>query len=96
MLWIGYRTNQLNGAHMDLFSGIANPLGLKIGPNTTKDQFVDLIRLLNPNNLQGKLIVILRLGKNNVKLHLEVFIKAKILNNLHFIWMCDPMHGNTY
>lgn len=66
LLWIGYRTLKKDSAHIEFFRGIQNPIGIKIGPSIESDLFVEVVQTLNPFNSKGKLIIILRLGKNNV------------------------------
>ena len=96
MIWVGDRTRDINGAHVEFVSGIENPIGIKIGPTIDKDEFIDIIKKINPNNERGKIILISRLGVNNIENILPGLIKKVQDNNLHVIWLCDPMHGNTY
>lgn len=96
-LWIGNRTRALDGAHIEYFRGIANPIGIKIGSDLAKspDQLVALIRALNPTNEPGKITLISRMGKKNTN-QLPPMIDVVRKNNLLVLWSCDPMHGNTY
>ena len=96
MVWIGDRTRDINGAHVEFVSGIENPIGIKIGPSIDKDELVDIIKKINPKNEKGKIILISRLGVDNIENTLPGLIKKIQDNNLHTIWLCDPMHGNTY
>ncbi|KRX01053.1 hypothetical protein PPERSA_00801 [Pseudocohnilembus persalinus] len=94
-LWVGLRTNQIDGAHIEYVRGIKNPIGVKIGPQTTEEQFLSICSIVNPENKNNKLIIIPRLGAKNIKNVLPKLIQTKIKNNLNFIWMLDAMHGNT-
>tara|TARA_B100001750_G_scaffold216639_1_gene201448 strand:+ start:333 stop:1694 length:1362 start_codon:yes stop_codon:yes gene_type:complete len=96
MIWIGDRTRQLNGAHLEFASGIENPIGIKIGPTIDKDELVEIINKVNPNNEVGKIILITRLGLDKIEHTLPDLMKNVHKNKLHVIWLCDPMHGNTY
>ncbi len=93
-LWIGDRTRQPDGAHIEYFRGIANPVGCKIGSTVQPTELVQLIRLLNPHNIPGKLVLITRLGAANVGV-LPALIAAVVQAGIHVVWQCDPMHGNT-
>lgn len=95
-LWIGERTRQLDGAHIEYFRGIANPIGLKVGPSVTGDELVRVCRVLNPSNEVGKLCLITRLGADCVRRLLPPLIAAVRDASLEVIWICDPMHGNTH
>ena len=96
LIWIGERTRNLEGAHMEFFSKVQTPLGIKIGPCIKKQEFVDTVRKLNPKNDPSKLVVYPRLGKKKISEVLHLLIDAKKENGLEFIWVCDPMHGNTF
>ncbi|EGR33415.1 phospho-2-dehydro-3-deoxyheptonate aldolase, putative [Ichthyophthirius multifiliis] len=96
LLWIGERTRQLDGAHIEFFKGIENSIGVKIGPSIKKEEFLKLVQTLNPLNLKGKLMIITRLGSNMIEQILPELIEVKKQNNLNFIWSCDPMHANTF
>jgi 3-deoxy-7-phosphoheptulonate synthase len=93
--WIGERTRQLQGAHVEYFRGIANPIGIKIGPNIETAELIELIRRLNPDNESGKILVITRFGKQRVEDLLPPLIEAVRQRRLHVLWICDPMHNNT-
>ncbi len=96
MLWIGERTRQLDGGHVEYCSGIINPIGLKVGPTITADELCALLHKLNPNNEEGKIVLITRMGEERLKEHLPSLIEAVKKEGLHVIWTCDPMHANTF
>jgi 3-deoxy-7-phosphoheptulonate synthase len=93
--WIGMRTAQLDGAHIEYFRGIANPVGVKIGPGMTREWLQGLIAALNPNNEPGRLTLIHRFGVKSVAEHLPDMIRAVKDVGATVLWVCDPMHGNT-
>ncbi len=93
-LWLGERTRQLDGAHVEYLKGIANPLGIKVGPSTSPDELVALIRRLNPDNDWGRITLITRLGANKVAQVLPVLVQAVQEAKQNVTWACDPMHGN--
>jgi 3-deoxy-7-phosphoheptulonate synthase len=93
--WIGERTRQLDGAHIEYFRGIENPIGVKIGPSMSPDEAVALSRVLNPQNLPGHLTFIHRFGAGKVEHCLPPLIKAIRRADRQILWCCDPMHGNT-
>ena len=95
MVWIGDRTRQLDGAHVEYFRGIKNPVGVKAGPTMTPDELVKLCWKLNPDNEPGRLNVIVRMGANKVANHLPSLIRAIEAEGIKVLWSCDPMHGNT-
>jgi len=95
MPWIGKRTNDLEGAHVEYFRGIANPLGVKVGPEMTPDHLLELCRVLNPHNEPGRLTLIHRFGAGNIAQHLPSLIRAVGNARREVLWVCDPMHGNT-
>lgn len=94
-LWIGERTRQPDGAHVEFLRGVRNPIGVKIGPTTTADDLLRLIDLLNPENEPGRLSLITRMGANNVADLLPPLLRAVKREGRKVAWMCDPMHGNT-
>lgn len=96
MVWLGNRTRELNGAHVEYFRGINNPVGIKVGPPYTTDEILNLIELLNPAREHGKIVLISRFGKNNIEKELPALIKAVKKKELPVVWSCDPMHGNTF
>ena len=93
--WIGMRTAQLDGSHIEYFRGVANPIGVKIGPGMTREWLQGLIGALNPNNEPGRLTIIHRFGANEIEAHLPGMIKAVRETGSPVLWVCDPMHGNT-
>ena len=95
MLWIGDRTRQLDGAHVEFCRGIENPLGLKCGPGLTEGELLKLIAVLNPDNRPGRLTLICRFGADQVAEKLPRLIKAVETEGARVVWSCDPMHGNT-
>ncbi len=92
--WIGMRTAQLDGAHMEYCSGIRNPIGLKIGPGVTTDQLLHTIDALNPENEAGRLTLITRMGAAKVEAELPKHLNAVKAEGKRVLWCCDPMHGN--
>ncbi len=95
MLWVGDRTRQPDGAHIEFLRGIGNPLGMKAGPSQTPDEMLRLIDILNPDNVAGKLTVITRMGHDQVAEKLPPLVRAVEREGRRVVWACDPMHGNT-
>jgi len=95
MLWIGDRTRNIDGAHVEFCRGIANPIGIKCGGSLTPDELLQLLDILNPGNIQGRITLITRFGSKNVNDKLATLIKAVKSAGRHVVWLCDPMHGNT-
>ena len=95
LIWIGDRTRQPDGAHVEYMRGIANPIGLKCGPSLDPDELVRLIETLNPDNTPGRLTLIARMGADKVRAGLPPLLKAVKANGAKVVWCCDPMHGNT-
>jgi 3-deoxy-7-phosphoheptulonate synthase len=95
MLWIGDRTRQPDGAHVEYASGVINPIGLKTGPTTTADDLKRLMAKLNPANEPGRLTLINRFGAGKVEEHLPRLVAAVREEGANVVWCCDPMHGNT-
>ena len=95
MLWIGDRTRQLDGAHVEFMRGIKNPIGLKCGPTMTEDELLKLINALNPENKPGRLTLIARFGSDKVADKLPPLVRAVKREGRSVVWSCDPMHGNT-
>lgn len=96
MLWLGDRTRQVDGAHVEYLRGICNPLGVKIGPKHEIDDLKRLIERLNPANKPGRISLIVRLGANKVGSLLPQLIREISREGFKVAWICDPMHGNTY
>ena len=95
MIWIGDRTRQPDGAHIEYMRGIGNPIGLKCGPSLDPDELVRLIETLNPDNTPGRLTLIARMGADKVRAGLPPLLKAVKAAGAKVVWCCDPMHGNT-
>ena len=95
MLWIGDRTRQPDGAHVEYARGIRNPIGLKCGPTTTPDGLMELVDILNPKNDPGRLTLIARFGADKVEEHLPALVRRLEREGRAVVWSCDPMHGNT-
>ncbi|MFN4056836.1 MAG: class II 3-deoxy-7-phosphoheptulonate synthase [Roseinatronobacter sp.] len=95
MIWIGDRTRQPDGAHVEFCRGVQNPIGLKCGPSLTADDLKRLIAALNPTNEPGRLTLIARFGAGKVGDHLPRLIRAVADEGADVLWTCDPMHGNT-
>jgi 3-deoxy-7-phosphoheptulonate synthase len=95
-VWIGERTRQLDGAHVELLSRIKNPIGVKLGPTTTPDDAIALAAKLNPNNEAGRLTFITRFGAGKIRDGLPPIIEKAKSEGLQVAWITDPMHGNTF
>jgi 3-deoxy-7-phosphoheptulonate synthase len=95
MLWIGERTRQLDGAHVEFMRGVKNPIGLKCGPTMEPDDLLRLIDALNPKNEPGRLTLIGRFGADKVEARLPRLMAATAQDGRAVVWSCDPMHGNT-
>ena len=94
MLWIGDRTRDLDGAHVEFFSGVDNPIGVKLGPTATPDDAVALAQRLNPRRIPGRLTFITRMGAGRVRETLPPLLRAIRESEIPVVWACDPMHGN--
>ena len=94
-LWIGDRTRQPDGAHVEFLRGVKNPIGLKVGPSMDADELVRLTEILNPLNTKGRLTLISRMGANHVEQKLPPLLRAVKRAGRNVVWLCDPMHGNT-
>ena len=95
MLWIGERTRGVDDAHVHFLSGVKNPIGCKIGPNATADDVIKLANKLNPNNENGRLNIIIRMGADKIESRLPNILKDIKSEGLNILWSIDPMHGNT-
>ncbi len=95
MVWIGDRTRQLDGAHVEFCRGIKNPLGLKAGPSLPADELLRLIDILNPENQPGRITLITRFGSDTVAEKLPRLVQTVQREGKKVVWSCDPMHGNT-
>jgi 3-deoxy-7-phosphoheptulonate synthase len=96
MIWIGDRTRQLDGAHVEFASGIYNPVGCKVGPTCTPADVVALCERLNPDRLPGRLTLITRFGADKIDALLPPILRAVEAEGHPVVWTCDPMHGNTF
>jgi len=96
MVWLGNRTKQLDGAHVEYLRGIQNPIGIKVGPPFDLDETLKLIEAINPTHEAGKIVLITRMGVENVDKIMPKFIKAIKKEGHPVVWSCDPMHGNTF
>lgn len=94
-IWIGDRTRQLDGAHVEYFRGIQNPIGIKVGPSMGGDELVKMLDVVNPDNIPGKVTLISRYGAEKVDQFLPLHIKAVQQTKHVVVWQCDAMHGNT-
>ncbi|RNM15927.1 class II 3-deoxy-7-phosphoheptulonate synthase [Nocardioides pocheonensis] len=95
-LWIGERTRQLDGAHVELLSRVRNPIGVKLGPTTTADDAIALAAKLSPDNEPGRLTFITRMGAQKIHDLLPPLVEKVKAAGVQVAWVCDPMHGNTY
>lgn len=94
-LWIGDRTRQPEGAHVEFLRGVKNPIGMKVGPSMDADELVRLTEILNPSNEKGRLTLISRMGADKVEAKLAPLVRAVTKAGRNVVWLCDPMHGNT-
>ena len=95
-VWIGERTRQLDGPHIELLSKIKNPIGIKLGPTTTPDDALAYAARLNPENKPGRLTFITRFGAGKIRDGLPALVEKVTAEGLNVAWVCDPMHGNTF
>lgn len=95
MLWIGDRTRQLDGAHVEYFKGINNPIGCKVGPSMKENELIRLIDVLNPKNEAGRLNLIVRMGHKKIADIFPNLLKKVESEGKKIVWSCDPMHGNV-
>lgn len=96
MVWLGNRTRDLDGAHVEYLKGIQNPIGIKVGPPYKNEEILKLIEILNPAREKGKIILITRFGKDKIEDGLPGLISSVQREELPVVWSCDPMHGNTF
>ncbi|MGO1318519.1 MAG: class II 3-deoxy-7-phosphoheptulonate synthase [Cellulomonadaceae bacterium] len=94
-LWIGERTRQLDGAHVDFLARVANPIGVKLGPTTTRAEVLELVERLNPDAVPGRLTFITRMGAARIRDALPALVRAVADSGAPVTWVTDPMHGNT-
>lgn len=95
MLWIGDRTRHSDEAHVEFLRGVQNPIGVKVGPTTDPADLIKVIHKLNPENEEGKIVLISRMGANKVEQFLPNIVNAIKNSGQNIVWSCDPMHGNT-
>jgi len=95
MLWIGDRTRDLSEAHIEFFRGISNPIGCKVGPSMGEDELIELIDALNPNNEEGRLNLIVRMGASKIREYFPPLLQKVKESGRNVVWSCDPMHGNV-
>ena len=96
MLWIGDRTRQIAGAHIEFLRGVPNPLGMKVGPKHDIDEILAIIEKLNPDNEPGRITLITRFGAKDIEKYLPPLLRAVKRAGLNVLWSCDPMHANTF
>ena len=96
MLWIGERTRDLDGAHVEFLRGVGNPIGCKVGPTMTGEDVIRLCELVNPARIPGRLTLITRMGTDHIEEGLRPLLSAVKDTGHPVVWACDPMHGNTY
>jgi 3-deoxy-7-phosphoheptulonate synthase len=96
MVWVGDRTRQLDGAHVEFMRGIKNPLGIKVGPDYRLDEIITLVDRLNPGNEPGRISLITRFGVGFIKDKLPDLVRRVRQEGFQVVWICDPMHGNTH
>jgi len=94
LVWIGDRTRQVGGAHLEYFRGIANPIGVKVGPSMKNDELKELLQILNPNKVEGRIMIITRYGAGKVEEMLTGHIQAVKESGIPVTWQCDGVHGN--
>ena len=96
MIWIGDRSRQPDGAHVEFCRGVENPIGMKCGPTMHEDDLIRLIDLIDPNNEAGRMVLIARFGADKVAEHLPRLMRKVRAEGRRVVWSCDPMHGNTF
>lgn len=96
MLWVGERTRELDGAHIEFLRGVTNPIGCKVGPTTSAEYLLELCATLNPSRIPGRLTLITRMSADLVEDRLRPLLRAVTDAGHPVVWACDPMHGNTY
>ena len=95
MLWVGDRTRQVDGAHIEFVKGVGNPIGIKIGPSINIEELLKIIDIINPDNTAGRITLICRMGADNIMSKLPNVLKSVKKEGKKVVWTCDPMHGNT-
>jgi 3-deoxy-7-phosphoheptulonate synthase len=94
--WLGYRTSDINGAHVEYFRGLSNPVGIKVGPKFPAEELLEVVKVLNPENEPGKVTLIHRFGADEIEERLPPIIDIIQENGLNVLFCSDPMHGNTF
>ena len=94
-LWIGDRTRQVDGAHVEFLRGVRNPIGIKVGPTSVASDLLRLLDILNPSDEAGRITLISRMGAEGVRRHLPPLLRAVQKSGRRVTWLSDPMHGNT-
>ena len=95
LLWLGERTRQFDGAHIEYMRGINNPIGIKISDKIKPEELIDLLNILNPDNIPGRIVLITRMGAEKLKEKLPLLIRVIQRDAYNVVWCCDPMHANT-
>ena len=95
MLWVGNRTRQLEGAHIEFVKGIGNPIGIKVGPSIDTNELLQIIDKINPDNIPGRITLICRMGAEKIASNLPQIVSSVEKEGKKVVWACDPMHGNT-
>ena len=96
MLWVGERTRELDGAHLEFVRGIGNPLGVKISDKCSPEELIRIVDTMNPQNIPGRLTIIVRMGADKLRKNLPGLIRAIQREGKSVLWISDPVHGNTY
>jgi len=96
LLWIGERTRQADGAHVEFLSGVRNPLGVKLGPDVAPQDVITLCERLNPAREPGRLVLFTRMGAERIRDALPPLLRAVTMARHPVVWACDPMHANTF
>jgi 3-deoxy-7-phosphoheptulonate synthase len=96
MLWIGERTRELDGAHIEFLRGVGNPIGCKVGPTMSAEELLELCAILNPSRIPGRLTLITRMGADQIEESLRPLLRVVADAGHPVVWACDPMHGNTF
>ncbi|MHB1787548.1 MAG: class II 3-deoxy-7-phosphoheptulonate synthase, partial [Acidimicrobiales bacterium] len=96
MLWLGERTREPGGAHVEFLSGVKNPIGVKLGPTVTPEEVSELCQRLNPDRIPGRVTLITRMGRSQISSALPPLLRAVTDAGHPVVWACDPMHGNTF
>ena len=95
MLWVGDRTRQVDGAHIEFVKGVGNPIGIKVGPSINIEELLKIIDIINPDNTAGRISLICRMGADKIMTKLPNVLKSVKKEGKKVVWTCDPMHGNT-